>query len=639
MDPDLPLSRREARERRRLEEALDVTESEAENEARELDALNEDDVDTVRAASDQTDEARRTRTPRRRRWVLLGAVAALIVLVVGGGLAALRLYDQAMTVRGHLEASINEVQAVKNAVLSGDLNSAEEASARLTKSTERAVAGTHGRLWSAAESVPWIGDDLTAVRQVAEITDALANDVVAPASSVSLESFRPTDGRIDLEAVEALAPLLDQVQVGVDEASEALGRIDRNGLIPQVDDGVGRLDAALTEAAPMIGPIRDVVSVLPNALGANGPRNYLLMFQGTSESRSLGGNAAVFIVMRAEEGSLTIVDQIQSSDFGHSLPAPVIDLDPEAEAIFGDKIGRYTADFTMVPDLPEAVRILRAWWDAKGFTPFDAVLSVDPIALSYILNATGPVSLPTGEVLTSENAPSLLLNGVYFRYEDPLAQNAFFGAASSSIFRALTGGQFAPSPFMDALVRAASEGRLLYWSEDPTESALIAGARIQGVMPSSNAQQTVLGIYVNDNTGSKMSYYLDMSAVACRSETSVNARVTLTSQVTPADAARLPSYVSGTNFAPGDISTYLALYGPVGSRFASVTVDGSPAQVLSAGNHLSRPVVKIEIFNHPESTHTVSVTFDDVDPMTGELSVWHTPMSRESRVEIAGDCT
>ncbi len=36
------------------------------------------------------------------------------------------------------------------------------------------------------------------------------------------------------------------------------------------------------------------------------------MFQGNSEARSLGGNAAIFIVLRPENGGLSIVDEIAS---------------------------------------------------------------------------------------------------------------------------------------------------------------------------------------------------------------------------------------------------------------------------------------------------------------------------------------
>lgn len=565
-------------------------------------------------------------------------VAVVLGLLVAGGLVAKRLYDQAVVVRSQLEASMVEVKEVQRAVLAGDLTAAAAASERLTTHSSAAVRGAQGRIWSIAESLPSIGDNLVAVRLIAEVTDQLASDVVAPASAVNLDAFRPKNGGIDLGTVSGLTPLIDQVDAGMDDAIAQLASVERDALIEPVANGINQLEDALDEVKPMLAPVREIVSVLPNALGANGPRDYLLMFQGTSEARSLGGNAAVFIIMRADAGRLSIVEEVNSQQFRNAPPEPVADLDPEAVALYGDKIGRYTADFTMVPDYPIALGILRAWWEREGFSSFDAVISLDPIALSYLLAATGPVQLPTGDTLTADNAASLLLNEVYFRYTDPLAQNAFFAAAADSTFAALTSGAFQPAPLMSALTRAAGEGRLLYWSDDANESALIAGSRMQGIMPQSNEEHTVIGVYANDNTGSKMSYYLDMSVGACRAEGAVRGTVTLNSTVTAEEASRLPRYVAGKYFEPGDISTYLVLYGPVGTTLSQITLDGAPANILASGQHLGRPSVKVDVVNHLASSHEVSFTFEGLSPDSGPLSAWHTPMVRETASDISESC-
>ena len=77
-------------------------------------------------------------------------------------------------------------------------------------------------------------------------------------------------------------------------------------------------------------------------------------------------------------------------------------------------------------------------WLRETGVDVSGVISLDPVSLSYLLEATGPVALPTGDVLTSENAVDLLLNGVYLRYADPRDQDAFFAAAAGSVFGALT---------------------------------------------------------------------------------------------------------------------------------------------------------------------------------------------------------
>ncbi|GAB2517466.1 hypothetical protein GCM10027064_13930 [Microbacterium petrolearium] len=622
-----PVSRREARQQRRdVEPAPAPRDDDAETTA--LPA--EHDASAADASPDAS--ADRPERSRRRLWIWLTVVVVIVALLVAGGLAAKRLYDQAMGVRAQLESAMTDVAEAQRAVLAGESDAATAAASQLSTKTRAAVAGSSGTLWGLAEAVPFIGDDLAAVRLVAEATDHLAAEVVTPAASISLDTFRPQDGRIDVQAVADLVPLIDRIDAGVNDAVDTLEPIDRSALISQVAGGVKQLDDALSEIQPMIQPVRDVASVLPNALGANGPRNYLLMFQGNSEARSLGGNAAVFTVMRADNGVISTTANITSQDFHNVLAEPVVPLDPEAVNIYGDKIGRYTADFTMVPDFPTAVGILDGWWDREGFPDTSAVVSFDPVALSYILAATGPIELPTGDVLTPENTASLLLNEVYFRYTDPQEQDAFFTATADAVFAKVTSGDFAPPAFFAALGRAVEEGRLMYHSDDPTEMKLVAQTRMHGVMPEDTADRTILGVYPNDNTGSKMSYYLDMGVNSCVSGTSLRGDVTLTSSISPEEAATLPRYISGPYFTPGEISTYVTIYGPQGAELSSITVDGGPAAVLSSGQHLGRPAFKVEVLNRFADSHVVSFEFTGSTEL-GPVEVWHTPMVRDTEVD------
>lgn len=567
------------------------------------------------------------------------ALISAALLLVGGGLTAAVVYGQASSVRAHLTAAMGEISEVQRAVLAADHPAAVTASDRLSQETASAVDATQGPLWAVGEKLPFLGDDLAAVRSVAEVADQLATDVVAPASTIDLGAFRPTDGRIDLDAVSALSPVIDTIATGIADASASIAAIDRTRLTGQVAAGVSMVDDALTKAEPLVGPLGDISRILPGALGADGPRDYLLMFQGNSEARSLGGNAAVFIVVRAEDGRLEITQMVDSSDFAQPTPSPVAALDPEAVAIYGDKIGRYTPDFTMVPDFPAAASILQGWWSQIGPTDFDGVLSMDPVALSYLLRATGPLLLPTGDALTSDNAVALLLNEVYFRYEDPEVQNAFFAGAAASVFTALTSGAFAPDVLMAALTQAVDERRLMYQTDDPAEAALIANSPLSGIFAADTEASTSVGVFVNDNTGSKKSYYLSMSTTLCRVDDVVTGTATVTSALNAEEAARLPYYITGPYFAPEDISTYVSIYGPSGATLTDLRVDGAPVQPLASGQHLGRPVVKVELDHHLDAAHSIEFSFVPPPTAVGPLQLVQTPLSRESPAAVAQRCS
>ncbi|WP_136044430.1 DUF4012 domain-containing protein [Microbacterium sp. K41] len=561
----------------------------------------------------------------------------LLAVLIGGAFVAKNLYDRAMSVRGHLEQAMTEVAAVQRAILSGDADAAARASSELSVQTRAAVAESGGRAWGLAEGVPFVGDNFRAVRIVAETTAGLATDVVAPASAVNLDAFRPVGGRIDLAAVAALAPLLDTIDQGLADSVSSLSRIDSAGLLPEVQDGVQRLSDAVDRIQPLIAPARDIVSILPNALGGSGPRDYLLMFQGNSEARSLGGNPAVFLTVRTDGGAIAVSGEAQSRDFLQNRRAPIVPLSDDEVALYGDNIGRFTPDLTMVPDYPEAVRIAEGWWSEYFDEDFDAVISLDPVALSYLLDATGPVALPDGQSLTADNAVPLLLNEVYFQY-DPDEQNVFFGAAAAGIFSKITAGQFAPDRFVTALDHAASEGRLLYWSRDPQETTLISGSRMAGVLPADTDDTSVVGVFVNDNTGSKKSYYLDMTIQTCRTPEAVGGDVTLTSSLTAEEAARLPGHIVGVNYPAGEISSYVVIYGPQGSSLQSLTLDGQPVDAVSTGEHLGRPAYKVEILHDFTASHVLSFSFAAAGAPGASVDVWHTPMTRETPVSTAEGC-
>ncbi len=344
-------------------------------------------------------------------------------------------------------------------------------------------------------------------------------------------------------------------------------------------------------------------------------------------------------MINVTDGKLTITQQADSGDFSNNRPSPVTELDPETAALYGDKIGRFLPDITLTPDFTESAEIMRAYWQESFGTPIDGVLSFDPVALSYLLGATGPVKLATGETLTADNAVSELLNQVYFRYE-PEQQDAFFASAAASIFSVVSSGAGDTSDLVEALGRAIDEGRLLYVPSAEAEAELIAGNRIDGMLPADNSEKTMVGVYVNDVTEGKLDYYAKLSVAATSdqctaTEPTFTTTATFASTLDPNAVDGLAEYISPARFFPkGVIATDLVLYGPVGSTFTGATVDGAPS-VATAVPHLDRPAVKVRIVNEPGVSHTVVANFTGAAGEYGPLEVWHTPMVQPTEVTIA----
>ncbi len=592
--------------------------------------------------SDRADRGRRN--GGRRKWIWGSIFALLIVLAVSSGWAAKTVYDQAMEVRGHLTSATPHLAAVQRAILAGDPATASAELRAYGAEAHRAKAATEGRVWDFVEGIPLgLTENLTAVRVVAEVASDFA-DVVEPAVSMDLSALAPKGGRIDVAGLTAISDVLGAATPKVEEARSRLADLNRDSLLAPVADGVDQVEEQLRSVGPAIKTTAEVVKLLPNALGAGGARNYLIMVQGTSEIRASGGNPAAFLVLKVEGGAIKITRQVSSSEFNNARPESVTPLDAETEAIYSDIIGRWIPNMTATPDFPTTVAITKAWWAEEFDDQFEAVISIDPVALGYLLRATGPLQLPTGGALTSKNASSLLLKDAYTMYPKGADSNEFFATVAVTVFNGLMNGSSNPMQLVEAIGQGADEGRIKLWSSVPEEKAAIGNSALAGVLPPSNEDETAVGVFFNDTTGSKMDYFVDADVAVtsdqCQTEGSPRwtTSVNFHNQVTREEAARLPLYITGPYYTPGDIATDFVIYTPVGAKIDSWTVNGNEYPAVSRGSHLGRDVVRLSIVTPPQTSVTVDVEMSaaegDDETSRGPLTVRHTPMVRDTPVTI-----
>lgn len=604
-------------------------------------------------------ELRAEKKPRRpllrsfRFWIPVGIVLLLLVLAVAGVLVGKPIYDRAMSAKTSLEKAMPLATTAKNQILAGDTEGAKATVAELSSLTADAREQTDGGMWKSLEWVPFVGPNLHAVRTAAAVTDDLVTGAVAPATNLSLNALAPVDGAINIAAITDMQSTVTQAADAVDKAAADLESIDQDALIPQVEGALGQLTGAVNELQPLLGPAKEIMGVLPAALGAETPRHYLMIFQNNAESRGTGGNPAALVMINVDQGRISIGQQASSLDFDNARPEPVMALNPETVAVYGDKVGRWIPDATMTPDFTETAAIMRAWWAEAFGTPIDAVVSFDPVALSYLLQATGPAVIPSEiEVdgynarildepmtLSAENAVPFLLNEVYWQYS-PFVQDAIFAVSARAIFDVITSGSADPKTLVDSLLRAVDEGRLMYQPATEAEAELIGESKLSGKLPSTNADTTTLGAYVNDFTGSKLDYYVQLDLAASSTQCTApdaptfTLTATLANTVTPELAPNLPQWIAPGKFFPkGHVATNVVMYGPVGVTQAKVTVDGK-AQASEVLQHLGRPAVLVPIHNSPGQSHTVTVDFLGSDARYGPLDVRHTPMVRPTPVEI-----
>lgn len=514
------------------------------------------------------------------------------------------------------------------------------------ESTLNQIAGHAGRateaaqdpLWGIAESLPWAGDNLRAVRLASEALDTLVGGLAVPALQALQSSSNDP-------VLVRLLPVLTGPVDKVSKLNTEIQQMRENpNLVTQVSGGIEQVAEVLTLAEP-------VLRIVPGMLGADGDRSYLLVAQSNAETLALGGSAASQSLVQFSNGRVEIVKQADSHQYQWGVPADV-EIDQSAIDLYNEYLINNVNTSVGRPDWPTASRTIVALWN-RDIDPgsIDGTISVDPLALARIMRATGPVAVD-GRELNSDNVVSFLLSEAYQLYDPGAGGDAddIFKQVALAVMDSLLGGDFDPADLLSAVVDSIDAGSIMFWSADPEIQELISGWRVAGILPTVNQPTTTIGVYFRDaSLGSKIDYYLETEAVVsstCSADGSVSfdVDVTVWLDLTMKQAKKLPSYVLG-GVSPEDktFRTQVFIYGPPGTEVSEVR---RPTSKKEAWNwrpkdmvDLGRPVPSFMTVNPLGGAKvTVGATFVAPAGEFGPLEVRTTPMVRTTRVDMNDAC-
>lgn len=575
------------------------------------------------------------------------AAAIVVLLVCGGLLGSGWMVVGAVRVKGDLMRAARLVGQMERQMRAGDVEAAQRSLAALQAQTRAARSGTAGVGWRVAETAPALGGNATAVRTLSVALDDLATKALPPlvqaATLVDLTKALPRDGRVDLDRLQAAAPLLEKAHAGLRDIRTQAMTIRLNHTLARIQDAVTAFRAGVGRLEEVTGTASRAAALLPPMLGASGPRTYLVLVQNLAELRATGGIPGAFAVVRAERGSFRLVRQGTAATDLRTFDRPVLWLEPGMTPLYTDRVGRYPADINLTPHFPTTARLAREMYRRRTGQAVDGVLAVDPVALSYLLRAMPPVSVPGGPSLTADSAVATLLSDTYRRTDDPVAQDEYFAAAADAVFGTLSAGAVDPRQALAGLAKAAGERRILLWSADDDEQDAIADTVLAGALPERDDTRPTVGVFLNDGSGAKLGYYLRMAAdlrvVRCRSDgrRELAVRVTLSST---APRAGLPRYVTGLALAgdPYTARTNVLLFSPIDGAVVAARLDGSDTAV-GTGAERGRMVSVVTVDVSPGQSRTLEATLL-TPPMPVAKGVrvsadlWLTPMASPWRKSV-----
>jgi hypothetical protein len=366
-------------------------------------------------------------------------------------------------------------------------------------------------------------------------------------------------------------------------------------------------------------PIRDEVTATIKAsswlAGADAPKRYMIAFQNSAEARGTGGILGAFAIVELNKGRFSVI-RTGSNAVLYSLKDVPIQMPYEFMKLYG-RNPAILQNSNLSPHFPYGAEIWMGLWKKQFNEQLDGVIAVDPSALSYVLTATGPITLESGEVITSDNVVSETLQKAYKRYEkNNDARKQYLVDIMNAAASKISSGQFSKITMAKALRRGLRENRILMYSRDSAVEQELSSVRLGGFL--TKEPNNEFRVVIQNIDASKLDYYLKKNVVietkSCKNTMQTQVRVKLTN--TLKSGKGLPAYVltRADKGKPADLITgqhrfKLFIYGPSNSILVSAARENRQRPLGGASRERLRPVYVADVDLKPLEKETIRANF------------------------------
>jgi hypothetical protein len=525
------------------------------------------------------------RGPRRLIWVGVGA------LVLAGGAAVIGFGAAAVKAAHDLADGQNTAELGVSSLENGDYDKAEEWFREAAMYLHRAHQQLTEPWASGASFIPVVAHYRDAAVDISRVAADGADTVADALANVDLDALQTVDGRIDLDALESLATPLAHVRDALVQLKAVTDASRSPWFVNRVDYALDDFDQSVDEHLPGIENALSAIRLAPELLGVDEPRRYLVLFTTPAESRGLGGFVGNYAELTADDGRLTMTrfGRAQQLDLAAQQAGARVHGHEEFLAQYGrfgfdtDGAGKVAdaafRNLAMTPNFPWVGEIAADLYAQTTGRQVDGTLAMDPYVLAKLVDYIGPLRLTSlEELLTGDTAASFLLRDQYVlgasdntRRTDALAE-----LARVTFDSLLQGTLPDPTTLARDLAPLVSERRLLMWTANPEEQALLERVHMAGRIPPLDGADG-WSVTVSNGAGNKIDSFLERRASyapatdPASGETTATLRVELTNTA-PADG--YPPYVTGNRIGapPGTSRLYVSFYSALGLDRA--TLDG-----------------------------------------------------------------
>ena len=484
--------------------------------------------------------------PRLVAPTLLGLLVASVPIVAIA-------VDGARAVQESVYAAQAHGDSAASALRSGDLELAAHELNELESSTGAAVDSLGSWKLIPVKLAPVASQNLTTIERVAvsgfEVAGT-ASDVLGVARS---DEDLFAHGAIAVDQVRAIVDSGNALRVDAEVLGETLVADRSPWIAPPLDDA---LDVAHDRLAPLVDQAEGAAALsgLTNALlGADGPRQYLVLFANPAEARELGGHTGSTAVLRVVDGQITLIDTRRNGILNQNSTSVAV-LTTELPARYLEqRPWEFSQNYTGTSDLPTISAALADIYPAVTEHEINGVIYIDPLALDALIGLSGPVTLDSvGRTFQRGDLATFLLRNQYAEYDPKGEREAVFAELGTAAFEALSNGNIdATVDDLERLTTVIRQGRLAFAPVDALEQEAMDALGVSGSMTELRSNADYVSVSHVNASPNKLDAYLhrtvqyDVSIVG--DALTATATITLENQA----PAGLPEFAAGnTNGLP-----------------------------------------------------------------------------------------
>ena len=465
-------------------------------------------------------------------WIQLAFLGSLVTLGVGAG-----------AFLTSLNGTVDQITGGQYAGAQADFAQVETAASRISSSAQGAHLGV-------LSIVPGVGTAIDNWKRLGGATADIAGstgELLSLFGDLSGESGSRkifNDGAIDVARLRELPPRVAAINRGITSSAKALREIQTSGPMAEALARVQR--KALGEVAPVqdaISVLVDLAPQLPDALGANGVKRYLIAIGNQAEMRASGGAPLSLVLVEFDQGRISIPIKGQTStQLFPPMNAQVTWWGPSMNPFFPKNPREEPMVVTNThPSLTFAGREMAGAWVGGGFPEVDGVMTMDLTAIAAVLNSLGPIQSETYGEVTGDQLGTILLIDAYEQFgqdEAEARQVANQQLLDDLLTQLLSGDDLVTAA--KAIAGTAPGRHFQVWLRDPDFESVIlkSGAGGQVVDPGSGDWSAV---YTQNGNQSKVDVFQERNVlVSVQLADDGSARVTQQMNVTNATPPERP---------------------------------------------------------------------------------------------------